>query len=678
MSKEIKICSFNTHGIKGNLAYIDYLCRNHEILFLCEHWLHKGEKYIIDAISDDKTTIFDSSMDDCHTTGRPFGGLCWLINQNFKVLKCEFISNFLSIVNIIVNEKELVLIGSYCIYNNNTSEHTTIFENQLNIISSLIDQCRENNDDFILLGDFNADPFRNRYTFDKIFIEFLDVNELTTTIKSKDHHFTYSNDICNSFIDHIIYSKTCSNIQLKNSRIDYNLINTSDHNAITSIVLSNQSPFNCNIISSSIIENKNKKMIINWASSHANEIYNAILEKKLRKIKFKSTFLNHEIDEFKNDLDRLYSEICIACTTSHDETWYILNGNNNKGINRQSWWTNELKELKNMINESSKCIISNPNNENRLQRKIYKKQFRRIQRRNIFMYEQNKAKNIEHLFDINNKEDFWKAFNSFKNYEKVSTLTIDNSNELLSHFKNIFHNDNPDLITNDNQKAIIDQISAFKEECQNSFLSSEKSYVNSKMLDECIVEMKSSNCYRVDGVSSNMIKQGKSDSLILLLKSLINAILCSCHIPYEFNRSKIILISKDKNKKTFDKNNFRPISISNCFAQIFERVILKLSPQLCSTAELQFGFKLGISTYQPLFLVKETMSKYRRSKTPCYVVSLDAEKAFDTVWRKGLFFKLIDKLEKCIWLVLYEYYNLSEGFIWLSENHQSDICSINC
>jgi hypothetical protein len=56
---------------------------------------------------------------------------------------------------------------------------------------------------------------------------------------------------------------------------------------------------------------------------------------------------------------------------------------------------------------------------------------------------------------------------------------------------------------------------------------------------------------------------------------------------------------------------------------------------------------MGLSTYQPLFLVKETISKYKRSKTPCYVVSL------------------------------FDYYSQSDGLISLSESQKSDIFKIN-
>jgi hypothetical protein len=52
-------------------------------------------------------------------------------------------------------------------------------------------------------------------------------------------------------------------------------------------------------------------------------------------------------------------------------------------------------------------------------------------------------------------------------------------------------------------------------------------YVSKKLIEECIDEMKPSNCFGWDGVNSNMIKKGKSNSLAYLTKSLINAIIYS-------------------------------------------------------------------------------------------------------------------------------------------------------
>jgi hypothetical protein len=113
----------------------------------------------------------------------------------------------------------------------------------------------------------------------------------------------------------------------------------------------------------------------------------------------------------------------------------------------------------------------------------------------------------------------------------------------------------------------------------------------------------------------------------------MNAILCTGRIPENFNRILIIPIIKDKSKKIFDVNNLRPISVSNCLSQVFERIILYKSKFLKETSSNQFGFQLGLSTYQPIFLLKETVNKYKKSKSPLYIASLDAEKAYDSLRR---------------------------------------------
>ncbi len=75
--------------------------------------------------------------------------------------------------------------------------------------------------------------------------------------------------------------------------------------------------------------------------------------------------------------------------------------------------------------------------------------------------------------------------------------------------------------------------------------------------------------------------------------------------------------------------------------------------------------------------MKETISQYKRTKSTCYVVSLNAEKAFDSLWRNGLFFILIDKIDSTFLFLLYDYYKQSDGLIVLSESQNSDFFKIN-
>ncbi len=75
-------------------------------------------------------------------------------------------------------------------------------------------------------------------------------------------------------------------------------------------------------------------------------------------------------------------------------------------------------------------------------------------------------------------------------------------------------------------------------------------------------------------MNNKMVKTDNSDLIQYKISLLFNAILYTGYTPKNLNRTIIILIIKDKNKKEFDKDNYRPISISNVKSQILEKVIL--------------------------------------------------------------------------------------------------------
>ena len=110
---------------------------------------------------------------------------------------------------------------------------------------------------------------------------------------------------------------------------------------------------------------------------------------------------------------------------------------------------------------------------------------------------------------------------------------------------------------------------------------------------------------------------------------------------------------------------------------MLERIILDKSKFLYDTSANQFGFQLGLSTYQPIFLLKDTVNKYKKTKTPLYIASLDAEKAYDSLWRIGLFHKLKDKMDENLWLILISYYEKSDGILKINNKMVNRIININ-
>lgn len=128
---------------------------------------------------------------------------------------------------------------------------------------------------------------------------------------------------------------------------------------------------------------------------------------------------------------------------------------------------------------------------------------------------------------------------------------------------------------------------------------------------------------------------------------------------------------------SFIIRNSRPISISNPLAQLFERVILNKIKDKLITSPNQFGFKNKSSCNHAIFTIRETILSYIEKGSICYLASLDAEKAFDKVWRPGIFAKLIDRIDDHIWLTLNKYYENSFLQI-LNGNEYSSIFKSTC
>ena len=92
---------------------------------------------------------------------------------------------------------------------------------------------------------------------------------------------------------------------------------------------------------------------------------------------------------------------------------------------------------------------------------------------------------------------------------------------------------------------------------------------------------------------------------------------------------------------------------------VFEMLMKKCMPFLEYQHTHQFGYKKATSCKSAYFVVNETLNHYKCGGSNCHVVSLDAAKAFDKLWRDGLFYKLISWTEAPIWRLLYHYYAVS-------------------
>ena len=667
----LRVASINTNNAKSNMIYLSKLASVNECVYINEHWLLKDEREILESLSNDHALYFESDMTCKPQKGRCYGGQAWLINKKIKIKEIDFINEYMSVVTFDNDLYQICIIGVHLPYNNNTKINKFLYESNLQLIKRMISLNNNKSIATYIIGDFNADLQRSNQ-IDKSLIKFIKDERLVSLHDfsvNKLNLFTYQNGTTKSCIDHILVSE---DVNSNNCLIDQDILNMSDHKAISLSISTERKIIN------KISDDKNIKIIKtlpDLTNSEIKDEYHRLLDKNI-------DILMNEIDQVnepnKQELDNIYNKFCNKVKTAYND----LSKETKINIRKKSliWWTPEIKSIKNSIMELRKTIKSNIDiNEDRTNRlKILKKRFRQNQRQQLYLHKQNDYNRLNFIADKPSKNEFWKRFNKRKLQSNFSTLDEDlksNYGTIREHYISYFNQ------TKDNISENHRDISLKTKEYEASINTNhyEDDMFQEIDIKSAIKQTKTSKTKGFDGLNNDMLKYGNTNQIVKFITSLFNKMSNLNHIPLNFNTSIVMPIIKDKSKQNkFDLENMRPISISNALSQLFERVLINRMPCIKMMNSNQFGFKKGSSCAHAIFTVKETINHYISNGSPCYLISLDAAKAFDRVWRDGLLYKLINKIDSYTWRIFKSYYDSSQGIIKKDELNVADTFRIEC
>ena len=92
-------------------------------------------------------------------------------------------------------------------------------------------------------------------------------------------------------------------------------------------------------------------------------------------------------------------------------------------------------------------------------------------------------------------------------------------------------------------------------------------------------------------------------------------------------------------------SNYRPITILSCLGKLFTSVLNdRLTSYLNKNNilnENQAGFRKNYSCTDHIFTLHSLFEIIRKRKKKLFVAFIDFSQAFDKVWRKGLWYKLL-------------------------------------
>ena len=135
-----------------------------------------------------------------------------------------------------------------------------------------------------------------------------------------------------------------------------------------------------------------------------------------------------------------------------------------------------------------------------------------------------------------------------------------------------------------------------------------------------------------DNISVKLIKYVHLE-IIKPLKHIINLIFRTGKVPTQFKQSIIIPIYKSGQKRNI--RNYRPISLINNLAKIFEKCLkdrlIEFYKSFNILSESQFGFTGGLSTADAQYKLTSEIINALNNNKKCLAIFIDLSKAFDTV-----------------------------------------------
>ena len=253
----------------------------------------------------------------------------------------------------------------------------------------------------------------------------------------------------------------------------------------------------------------------------------------------------------------------------------------------------------------------------------------------------------------NNSRDLWKEVYKVRSKCKTSSQCMDDVSgiesisELFAHKYNVLYNSVCSNTTQLNELLALNENDIITN-CSNnntSLINKHTHHVSVDQLQNAIHKLKSSKSDCTDQLFSDHFINGTL-RFFTLISLLFTSMLSHGVAPTGLLLSTMVPVPKDKRGSKSGSNNYRAIAISSILGKLFDSIIIKDQHLSLITDDLQFGFNENSSTITCTQLLVETIEYYNINNTDCYMLLLDASKAFDRIEYVRLF-KLLRERNIC-------------------------------
>ena len=357
-----------------------------------------------------------------------------------------------------------------------------------------------------------------------------------------------------------------------------------------------------------------------------------------------------KIEDIVSEFTELITDAAKSC-----QPLYRKKCKHKKKYKSKKWFDKSCWNLKKVILQCAKQVASHPDCPI-LRGKLFtlKKQYKKLVKFKKKKFKNEILEKIQTL-ETTNPKDYWKLVETLRTMStnKNQNQTPIDPDEWFAYFRKL---SNPQTgVNNPFDEGVefftshFDKFSSPIVECLDKPFDSTEIYVVSRKL-------KNNKASGIDSVSNEMIKCCLKFHCKFFV-NFFNKLLKSGCFPHCWSDGFITPLHKSGDIS--DPNNYRGITINSSLGKFFTLLLnSRLTTFLESNKVIkpnQIGFRKNHRTADHIFVLKTILDSLYQSKKKLYVCFVDFKKAYDSIWRKGLFYKLI----KC---------GLSKTFITILNN----------
>ncbi len=302
------------------------------------------------------------------------------------------------------------------------------------------------------------------------------------------------------------------------------------------------------------------------------------------------------------------------------------------------WYDRDCKLLYRQLQSIARNIKKQPFNMNLIHKFRYmKKRYKKLLNVKKQAYRENIFDMLDNLHQ-NNPKAFWDLYDDLCTDSQATSTNPISPKKWLDHFSTLM---NKNLTHSDKQfEASLNNL------VDKHDLSDHE--LNFKITQDEIIhaahQLKNNKAPGIDGIRNELLKEG-IHILAPALDVLFNTIYTSGKFPAKWRLSTLTVLHK-KGDKT-NPSNYRGIAVSSNLCKLFCLVLhnrlVSYTDKYKTIPPEQIGFRKGCRTSDHILTLKTLIEKYVHSavKSNLFVCFVDFSKAFDTVWRNALLYKLI-------------------------------------